>query len=128
MRTRPTILTPKSFSPPGCAVVPAALAMAERERRGGRDLLRAVVFGYDLAARSTMAIGSARLYHDMHRSSHSFAALFGAAGAAAVLAGLSAEQCRWALSYAAQQVSGIACWAGDDEHVEKACACGGLGG
>src|SRR5215471_11681811 len=44
---------PESFSHPGCAVVPAALAMAERERRSGRDLLRAIVFGYDLAARST---------------------------------------------------------------------------
>jgi 2-methylcitrate dehydratase PrpD len=118
---------PKSFSHPGCAVVPAALAMAECERRSGRDLLRAVVFGYDLAARSTMAIGSARLYHEMHRSSQSFAALFGATGAAAVLAGLSADQCRWALSYAAQQASGIACWARDEEHVEKAFDFGGMG-
>ena len=118
---------PDSFSHPGCGVVPAALAMAERERRSGADLLRAVVFGYDLAARSTMAIGSARLYHEMHRSSHSFAALFGAAGAAAVLAGLTADQCRWALSYTAQQASGIACWARDEEHVEKAFDFGGMG-
>jgi 2-methylcitrate dehydratase PrpD len=118
---------PESFSHPGCGVVPAALAMAERERRSGLDLLRAVVFGYDLAARSTMAIGSARLYHEMHRSSHSFAALFGAAGAAAVLAGLSGDQCRWALSYTAQQASGIACWARDEEHVEKAFDFGGMG-
>jgi 2-methylcitrate dehydratase PrpD len=118
---------PASFSHPGCAVVPAALAMAERERRSGRDLLRAVVFGYDLAARSTMAIGAARLYHEMHRSSHSFAALFGAAGAAAVLAGLTMDQCRWALSYTAQQASGIACWARDEEHVEKAFDFGGMG-
>ncbi len=118
---------PESFSHPGCGVVPAALAMAEREGRGGTDLLRAVVFGYDLAARSTMAIGAARLYHQNHRSSHSFAALFGAAGAAAALAGLSADQCRWALSYTAQQASGIACWARDEEHVEKAFDFGGMG-
>jgi 2-methylcitrate dehydratase PrpD len=118
---------PESFSHPGCGVVPAALAMAEREGRSGADLLRAVVFGYDLAARSTMAIGPARLYHSDHRSSHSFAALFGAAGAAAVLAGLSADQCRWALSYTAQQTSGIASWARDEEHVEKAFDFGGMG-
>ncbi|MBI3066918.1 MAG: MmgE/PrpD family protein [Deltaproteobacteria bacterium] len=118
---------PDSFSHPGCGVVPAALAMAEREGRSGADLLRAVVFGYDLAARSTMAIGPARLYHEMHRSSHSFAALFGAAGAAAVLAGLGTDQCRWALSYTAQQAAGVACWARDENHVEKAFDFGGMG-
>ena len=118
---------PESFSHPGCGVVPAALAMAEREGSGGGDLLRAVVFGYDLATRSTMAIGAERLYHEHHRSSHSFAALFGAVGAAAALAKLDAEKCRWALSYAAQQVSGIACWARDEEHVEKAFDFGGMG-
>ena len=118
---------PDSFSHPGCGVVPAAMAMAEREGRSGADLLRAIVFGYDLAARSTMAIGPTRLYHEMHRSSHSFAALFGAAGAAAVLAGLGADQCRWALSYTAQQASGVACWARDENHVEKAFDFGGMG-
>ncbi|MFO0007597.1 MAG: MmgE/PrpD family protein, partial [bacterium] len=35
-----------SFHHPGCAVVPAALAMGEREGRGGRALLRAVALGY----------------------------------------------------------------------------------
>ncbi len=118
---------PESFSHPGCGVVPAALAMAEREGSSGTELLRAVVFGYDLAARSTMAIGADRLYHRQHRSSHSLAALFGAAGAASVLARLTAEQCRWALSYTAQQASGIACWARDEEHVEKAFDFGGMG-
>ncbi len=118
---------PESFSHPGCGVVPAALAMAEHHGRSGRDLLRATVFGYDLAARSTMAIGPDRLYHQNHHSTHSFAALFGAAGAAAVLAGLDADQCRWALSYTAQQASGIACWARDEEHVEKAFDFGGMG-
>jgi len=51
----------------------------------------------------------------------------GAASAAAVLAGLSGDQCRWALSYTAQQASGIACWARDEEHVEKAFDFGGMG-
>ena len=37
---------------PGCSVVPAALAMAERERASGAALIRAVVLGYDLAADS----------------------------------------------------------------------------
>ena len=118
---------PESFSHPGCGVVPAALAMAERGGLSGTEFLCAVVFGYDLAARSTMAIGPDILYHQNHRSSHSVAALFGAAGAAAVLARLTADQCRWALSYTAQQASGIACWARDEEHIEKAFDFGGMG-
>ena len=37
---------------PGCAVVPAALAMAERQHSSGQALLRAVVVGYDICART----------------------------------------------------------------------------
>ncbi len=117
---------PTAFIHPGCAVVPAALAMAEREARGGTALLRAVVLGYDIAARSTLALGIERFYGG-HHSTHSFGALFGAAAAAGALAGLNADQMRWLLSYAAQQASGIACWARDEEHVEKAFDFGGMG-
>src|SRR5262245_19142437 len=35
-----------SLCHPGCAIVPAALAMAEREERNGTPLLRAVALGY----------------------------------------------------------------------------------
>lgn len=34
-----------------CVVIPAALAMAERERRGGRDLIASIVAGYEVANR-----------------------------------------------------------------------------
>src|SRR5262245_65255193 len=37
---------------PGCGIVPAALATAELAGRSGNDLLRAVVLGYDIGARS----------------------------------------------------------------------------
>ena len=37
-----------SLTHPGCGIVPAALAVAERERRGGEELLRAVALGYDV--------------------------------------------------------------------------------
>src|SRR5690606_4745814 len=39
-----------SLTHPGCGVVPAALAMAERNRRSGEELLRAVALGYDICA------------------------------------------------------------------------------
>jgi 2-methylcitrate dehydratase PrpD len=44
-----------SLTHPGCGVVPAALAMAEREQRGGAALLRAVALGYDVGCRLTLS-------------------------------------------------------------------------
>lgn len=117
---------PASFSHPGCAVVPAALAMAERGQCTGTAFLRAVVLGYDIGTRTTLSLGVDRFY-GAHHSTHSFAAQFGAAAAAGALAGLGAEQMRWLLSYTAQQASGIACWNRDGEHVEKAFDFGGMG-
>ena len=114
-----------SFSHPGCAVVPAALAMAEREGSDGTALLRAVVLGYDVGCRATQALGPRAIYR-AGRSSHSLAGVFGAAVAAGALAGLDADQARWLLSYTAQQASGIATWARDEEHVEKAFDFGGM--
>ena len=36
---------------PGCAIVPAALAIAESQNRNGEALLRAVILGYDIGFR-----------------------------------------------------------------------------
>ena len=110
---------------PGCAVVPAALAMAERERSSGRALLRAVALGYDVCARTSKGLGIERFRSAGH-STHSFGGTFGAAAAAGALAGLDERQGRHLLSYAAQQASGLSCWARDTEHIEKAFDFGGM--
>ncbi len=110
---------------PGCAVVPAALAMAERQHSSGQALLRAVVVGYDICARTSKALGIERFRSAGH-STHSYGGTFGAAAAAGALAGLNADQARWLLSYTAQQASGLSCWARDTEHVEKAFDFGGM--
>jgi 2-methylcitrate dehydratase PrpD len=117
---------PVTKAHPGCAVVPAALAMAERERRSGLELLKAVVLGYDLCCRFLMALGP-DLVRATHRSAEGTSATFGSAAAAAALARLDEKGTRYALSYAAQQVSGIWSWARDTEHVEKAFDFGGMG-
>ncbi len=116
---------PRGQAHPGCGVVPAALAMAERGARDGKSLLRAVVTGYDIGTRTTMALGSWALRAKGH-STHSFGPLFGAAAAAGALAGLRAAQVQTLLSYTAQQASGIETWARDKEHVEKAFNFGGM--
>jgi 2-methylcitrate dehydratase PrpD len=104
---------------PGCSVVPAAWAMAEREKRSGKALLNAVILGYDIAARFNKALLA---------KSTSVAGTFGAAVAAGTLLDLDSARTRYLLSYAAQQASGSNAWIGDDEHVEKAFDYGGITG
>ena len=110
---------------PGCAVVPAALAMGERERSSGTALLRAMTLGYDVCARTSKALGIEHFRSAGH-STHSFGGTFGAAAAAGALARLDARQARHLMSYAAQQASGLSCWARDVEHIEKAFDFGGM--
>ena len=114
-----------SLTHPGCGIVPAALAMAERERQSGIALLRAVALGYDVGCRLTQALDAYQFRADGH-STHSFGPMFGAAAAAGALAGLRERQVRHLLSFTAQQASGISCWMRDGEHIEKAFDFGGM--
>jgi 2-methylcitrate dehydratase PrpD len=108
---------------PGCAIIPAALAIGEKENKDGRSLINAVVAGYDVGCRLTVALGVRQTgWH----STHSLGGTFGAATAASLLAGLNAQEIRWALSYAAQQASGVRSWVADSDHVEKAFDFGGM--
>jgi 2-methylcitrate dehydratase PrpD len=110
---------------PGCGIVSAALAMAEREAEGGTALLRAVALGYDVATRLTMSLNAFKFRED-GLSTHSYGPTFGAAAAAGMLVGVNEKQARYLLSYAAQQASGISCWMRDEEHIEKAFDFGGM--
>jgi 2-methylcitrate dehydratase PrpD len=110
---------------PGCGIVPAALAVAEKEHRNGEALLRAVALGYDVATRLTMSLNAFRFRED-GLSTHSYGPTFGAAAAAGSVAKLDERQARYLLSYAAQQASGISCWMRDEEHIEKAFDFGGM--
>ncbi len=114
-----------SLCHPGCAIVPAALAMAEREQLNGAALLRAVALGYDVGCRVNLSLNAYEFREDGH-STHSFGPMFGAAAAAGALAGLNAGQTRHLLSYTAQQASGVSCWMRDEEHIEKAFDFGGM--
>jgi 2-methylcitrate dehydratase PrpD len=114
-----------SLTHPGCGIVPAALAVAEKQAASGEALLRAVALGYDICARLTMSLDAYQFREDGH-STHSFGPTFGAAAAAASLFRLRDVQVRHVLSYAGQQVSGLSCWMRDEEHVEKAFDFGGM--
>ena len=114
-----------SLTHPGCGIVPAALAVAERESSNGEALLRAVALGYDIGCRLTMSLNAYEFREDGH-STHSFGPMFGAAVAAGSLLRLNEKQTRYLLSYTAQQASGISCWMRDEEHIEKAFDFGGM--
>jgi 2-methylcitrate dehydratase PrpD len=110
---------------PGCAVVPAALAVAEAMHASGEQFLRAVVLGYDVAARVNYALG-ADAFAFAGRMTHSFGGTFGAGAAAGALLRVDALRARHLLSYCAQQASGVGSSVRDGDHIEKAFDFGGM--
>ena len=116
-----------SQSHPGCAVVPAALGVAEQFGISGTHFLRAVALGYDVGTRVTMTVGVPGFETRTHVSTHALASLFGAAAASAAAASLTAQQMRWVLDYAAQQASGTKAWQRDVDHIQKAFVFAGMG-
>lgn len=116
-----------SLTHPGCAIVPAGLAVAERQGATGQALIRAVAVGYDVGCRVARAMGGidARGWHG--HATHTIGPMFGSAATAAALLRLDALGVRYALSYTAQQAAGITSWVRDLEHVEKSFVFGGNG-
>ena len=114
-----------SLTHPGCGIVAAALALAERERRGGTALLRAVALGYDVSARLSLSLQPVDFRRVGHLT-HCFGPTFGAAAAGAALARFNADRVRHVLSYAAQQACGLSTYMRDQDHIEKAFDFGGM--
>lgn len=73
----------------GCTVLPAALAVAEAERRSGRDFVTALVAGYEVAA--AVGAGAAQLSTPRGFRATGIYGPIGAAAAAARLRGLDTE-------------------------------------
>ena len=88
---------PVTKSHPGCSVVPAALAMAERAGSSGEDLIRAVALGYDLCCRFLLALDPDAV-RGGHRSAEGTSSTMGSVGAAASIAKLDEAGMRYSLS------------------------------
>lgn len=95
----------------GAVVLPAALAALTLSRRphSGRDLLTAVVLGYDIGRRVLEACGGYSPHNGQGWHSTATCGSFGAAAAAAHLLGLDAAQTTAALGHAASFSGGL--WA-----------------
>ena len=107
---------------PGCAVVPAALAVGEQFGVSGAHFVRAVALGYDLALRAMNTVGPGM------KETHNLVGTMGAAGAAGCAASLNAQQMRWLLDYATQQAgAGVGTWRRDSDHISKGFLFGAMG-
>jgi 2-methylcitrate dehydratase PrpD len=85
-------------------VIPAALAVAEREHASGQAFLLAVVLGYEAALRIGEAVNPS---HYRHFHPTGTAATFGAAAAAGSLLGLDADRMLDALGTAGTTAAGL---------------------
>ncbi len=110
---------------PGSVIIPAALAIGEKERVSGKDLIAAVVLGYDVLCRVSKTLDR-RWMQERCIHAGSICAGFGAAATAARLLRLPAKQVRYALAFAGTQASGLTTWRDDAEHVDKALCHSGL--
>jgi len=96
----------------GTVVVPAAWSMAQWLGKSGKDLIEAVLCGYEITARIGMALGvSAHRNKGWHATST--AGTFGAAAACAKLLGLNVDQTVYALGMAGTQSFGLWAFLGD---------------
>jgi 2-methylcitrate dehydratase PrpD len=89
---------------PGALTVPTALALAERDRLTGRDLLLSVVVGYEIISRIGGVMGRPVLDKGFHHQT--VIGPFGAATVAGKLLGLDADKMVHALSIAGSHSSG----------------------
>ena len=93
-----------SISHPGAAVVPAALSVGEWKRATGRELLRAIIAGYEVMLRVGRAVtpGHYRIWHTTATTG-----VFGATIAAGLLLALTKEELTWAFGNAGTMASGL---------------------
>jgi len=89
---------------PGCVVVPAAYVLAQQKGATGRDLLTAVLHGFEATCRIGMAVG-----REHYKIWHSTATCgpFGSAMAGAELLGLNDDEAVDALGNAGTQSAGL---------------------
>ncbi|MGW6458294.1 MmgE/PrpD family protein [Streptomyces sp. NPDC055078] len=90
---------------PTTTILPAALAVAEREGATGAELLTALVIGMECATRIGRGVGP-ELYDRGFHSTGAFGA-FGAAAASGYLLGLDAERLTMAFGIAGTQAAGL---------------------
>jgi 2-methylcitrate dehydratase PrpD len=94
----------RSIAHIGTIVSTVAIAAAERTGAGGRDVLAAMVLGYEIAGRIDEALTPGRNERGFHGS---ISTIFGGAVAAGTLLGLTQGQMTQAIALAATSIGGL---------------------
>jgi 2-methylcitrate dehydratase PrpD len=94
----------QSLNHPGAVVIPAALAVAEMTNASGRDLLTAIVAGYEAQTRAGASLNGDLILRGFHPTA--LAGVFGSSTAVAHLLHLSSEQLQSAWGLAVSMASG----------------------
>jgi 2-methylcitrate dehydratase PrpD len=118
--------SPSAFVQPGPSAVATAFALGEVRKASGRDILRAVIAGYEIGCRIPKTIGNKNLRRT-GLANHGIGSLFCAGATAGSLIRLTEAQIPHLLSYCSQQASGSWQWLLDNDHVEKAFVFAGMG-
>ena len=90
---------------PGTVIIPAALAVGEREGASGKELILAVCLGYDVMVRIGRAINPSHLSRGFHTTGT--AGVFGASIATSKIMNLSKDEIVYAMGIAGIQSSGL---------------------
>lgn len=88
----------------GTVVIPAALSVAEANNKSGKELITAVVVGYDVCYRIGEAVSPS---HYNHWHNTATCGTFGAAAAVSSLLNLTEERTTYALGSAGTQAAGL---------------------
>ncbi len=91
----------------GAVIIGTALAIAGQQSVNGKQLLEAVVAGYEVAARVGELLDDKHYLNGFHPTCTT--AIFGAAACASKLLGLDQQQMQAAMGVAATQASGLKC-------------------
>ena len=108
---------------PPASVLPAAMAVAEREHKSGKDFIASVVLGIDVACRASLAINPVAMYERTFHPS-AVAGAFGATAAAGNLLGIDEGQFSNAFGLAATQASGLLAFGSDETENSRPFNCG----
>lgn len=95
----------RSIAHIGTIISSSSIAMAEKLGRSGKEILHAMVLGYEVAGRIDESLTPGRMQRGFHGS---VSTVFGSAVAAGCLLQLNAEQMAHAIAIAATSIGGLA--------------------
>lgn len=109
---------------PAASIVHAAVAMAERQRATGADLLNAVVLGYDVGIRVVEACGGLFSVKNRFGLNSDFLYAFGCTAAASRLLGLDAQRHCHAMALTSFGTNALSAFYAEKRHISKSLCNG----